>query len=122
MGLVFVEALLGPALDQLAPVEFMVDTGALYSFVPPDLAFQLGLQLTVSTKVVMADGTQLQVPLGAAYLQLEERVTGTLVGSLTVPRPLMGAVALQSLGLNINTVDEVVEFSTGFTPPSWNTG
>lgn len=116
------EALLGPTLDQLAPVEFMVDTGALYSSVSPDLAFQLGLQFTVSTNVVVADGTQLQVPLGAAYLQLEERVTGTLVGSLSVPKPLLGAVALQSLGLKVNSVDEVVEFSTGFTPSSWNTG
>ena len=122
MGLVFVEALLGPTLEQLAPVEFMVDTGAFYSFVPPDLAIQLGLQFTASTAVVMADGTQRQVPLGLAYLQLEDRVSGTVVGSMTVPKPLLGAITLQSLGLNVNTMEEVVEFSTRYTPPSWYTG
>ena len=117
MGLVYVEGEIGPGRKRLAPVEFMVDTGSFYTFVGPKLAADLGLDLAESTTVVMANGTRVNVPVRFAYLRIGEREGGTLVASMEVIKPLLGAVALQSLGLKVNAEDETIEYSGLYPPP-----
>ena len=96
----------------------MVDTGSLYTFVSPALAAELGLQLPESTTVVMANGSRVTAPIGFAYLRIGDREGGTLVATMDVQEPLLGAVSLQGLGLNVNTVDETIEFSGRYPPPA----
>jgi predicted aspartyl protease len=49
MGLVKVKGEIGLRQDSLREVEFLVDTGSLYTFLPRDLASDLGIDLTVSS-------------------------------------------------------------------------
>ena len=94
-------------------VKFMVDTGSLYTFVSPELE----LQLPESRTVVMANGTRVVAPIGFAFVRIGDREGGTLVAAMDVPEPLLGAVSLQGLGLNVNTVDETIEFDGRYPPP-----
>lgn len=118
MGLVKVEGEIGPDQDRTAAVEFMVDTGSLYTIVGPELGAQLGLQFPIPNTLVMADGTSVNAPLGLAFLRIGDREGGTLVAELQCIQPLLGAIALQGLGLNVNTVDETIEFSGRYPPPA----
>lgn len=103
----------------MTPVEFLVDTGAFYTFLPPELAMELGIEFSASGTVVMANGDRVLVPLGTAFVQVGDRASGAIVAAMQVVKPLLGALTLQSLGLTVNSVDEVVEFSTRYTPPTW---
>ena len=117
MGIVRVDGEIGPDSTRMATVKFMVDTGSLYTFVTPEMAAELELQMPESTTVVMANGTRVIAPIGFAYLRIGEREGGTLVAAMDVLEPLLGAVSLQGLGLNVNTVDETIEFDGRYPPP-----
>ena len=110
MGIVKVKAGLGPRQEDLTEVEFLVDTGSLYTVISPGLAAQLGIVFgDVTTGIVTADGTRRDMPVTVAYMQLEDREAGILLGALEVPMPLLGATSLQALGLKVNPVEETVE-------------
>lgn len=119
MGLVYLVGQVGTSLDRTTSVEFLVDTGALYTFLPPDLAADLGIEFPVSSTVVMANGDRVVVPVGTAFVQFGDRASGTIVAGMPVVKPLLGALALQALGLVVNSADETVEFSARYTPPTW---
>ena len=112
-----VDGEIGPDRVRTATVKFMVDTGSLYTFVTPEFAVELDLQMPESTTVMMANRTRVTVPIGFAYLRIGDREGGTLVAAMNVPEPLLGAISLQGLGLNVNTVDETIEFDGRYPPP-----
>lgn len=116
MGMVYVTAEIGPDWEHLAPVRFLVDTGALYTFVSPQMVDELGLVMSESTMVVVANGQRLAVPIGMGALRLDGRQGPALVAAMEVPVPLLGSTALQALGLKVNPVDEVLE-PYGVYPP-----
>ena len=110
MGLVKVIAGLGPRQEELTEVEFLVDTGSLYTVISPALAAELGIGFgDVTTRIVTADGALRDMPVTVAYMRLEDREAGILVGGLGVPIPSLGATSLQALGLKVNLVKETVE-------------
>ena len=117
MGLVRVQGEIGPDKDRTALVEFMVDTGSLYTIVGPELAGLLELQFPVPNTLVMADGTSVDAPLGLAYLRIGDREGGTLVARMRCIEPLLGSIALQALGLKVNPKDEALEFNGRYPPP-----
>ena len=117
MGLVRVEGEIGPYKDRTATVEFMVDTGSLYTIVGPELAAQLGLQFPIASTLVMADGTPVNAPLGIAFLRIGDREGGTLVAEMKCIQPLLGAIAMQALGLKVNPKEEALEFDGHYPPP-----
>ena len=116
MGLVKVKAEIGLDGDNLKETEFLVDTGSFYSFLPSELAEEMGISFPVQSEVVLADSRRATVSLGVAYLRLMGREGGVLVGSMNVPMPLLGASALESLGLQVDPVEEVLEHSRPFGP------
>ena len=63
----------------------MVDTGAFYSFVGPDLGARLGIEFPVITTVALANNTQVECPVGVAFLRLHDREGGIIAGSMDVP-------------------------------------
>jgi clan AA aspartic protease len=109
MGIVRVEAEIGASNDQLKKVEFMVDTGAFYTMLPPAVCDELGLVLNLRERVVTADNRKLTIELGAAHLKINGHEGGILVGKMSVPWPLLGVSALESLGLKVNPVDGTLE-------------
>ena len=117
MGLVRVEGEIGPDKDRTSTIEFMVDTGSMYTVISPEIAAELGLQFTVPNTLVMADGTSVDAPLGIAFLRIGDREGGTLVAEMKCIEPLLGAFAMQTLGLKVNPKDEVLEFDGRYPPP-----
>ena len=116
MGIVKVVGELGLEPEDLTEVEFMVDTGSLYTFVGPGLASRLGLDFPISSDVVLANNTHMRVPLGVAYLRLQGREGGILVGALEVPMPLLGVTALGILGFKVNPMAQTIEYDRPFGP------
>ena len=116
MGIVKVVGELGLEPVDLTEVEFMVDTGSLYTFVGPGLAARLGLDFPVTSDIVLANNTRMQVPLGVAYLRMQGREGGILVGSLEVPMPLLGVTALEILGFKVNPLAQTIEYDRPFGP------
>ena len=67
MGLVKANALIGANRDDLHEVEFLVDTSSLYTFLTPELASSLGIDLPLTSTVILADQRTKEVPVGVAY-------------------------------------------------------
>lgn len=116
MGLVTTTAEIGLEADSLTEVEFLVDTGSLYTFLPPDLASTLGLSFPVHSTVVLADRRTMEVPVGVAFLRLADREGGVMVATMDVPMPLLGVIALEVLGLKVDPVSETLEHTRPFGP------
>ena len=116
MGLVKAKALIGANREDLHEVEFLVDTGSLYTFLTPELASTLGIDLPLTSQVILADHRTKEVPVGVAYLSLEGREGGIILAVMDVPMPLLGATALEILGLKVNPVEETLELSRPFGP------
>lgn len=114
MGLVKVKGHIGIRQENLREVEFLADTGSFYSFLPPGLAADLGITLPVTSTVILADSRITEVPVGVAYLRLMDREGGVLVAAMNVPMPLLGASALEALGLKVNPTEETLEHSRPF--------
>jgi predicted aspartyl protease len=119
MGLVRTRALIGPSAEQLEDVEFLVDTEAMYTLLPPGLAREVGIIATHSTRVMAADSRLLDVLAGMACLRLLDREAAIPVGVMNVPVPLLGVTALEILGLKVNPVDGTVEQAWPFGPSAF---
>ena len=116
MGLDKAKALIGPNPEDPHEVEFLVDTGSLYTFLTPELASNLGIDLPLTSTVILADQRTKEVPVGVAYLRLEGREGGVILAVMDVPMPLLGATALEIPGLKVNPVEETLEPSRPFGP------
>ena len=83
---------------------------------PPSLVTELGITFLETSTIVLADSSTLEVPVGVAYLRFADREGGIIVASMEVPMPLVGATALEVLGLKVNPVGETLEHSRPFGP------
>ena len=86
-------------------LDALVDTGATYVTVPASQLSALGIEPTERRTFVLADGRRAEYDIGFAMVSLDCRRAPTLVvfgdeGSA----PLLGAVALESLGLAVDPV------------------
>jgi predicted aspartyl protease len=70
MGLVMVTARIGADETSLRDVEFMVDTGAFYTILPPAIFGELGIEVRHRERVVTADNRVLTIELGSAISKL----------------------------------------------------
>jgi clan AA aspartic protease len=94
-----------PALE----LEFLIDTGAIYSVVPGPIARKLALTKLDREEFTLADGTHRAYDIGEAFFELADR-RGTSKVAFGPPKvtPLLGALTLESLGLMINPVTREV--------------
>lgn len=116
MGLVKVAADIGLSRDSLQEIEFLVDTGSFYTFLPAGLAESMGIDLPVTSRAALADSREAEVRVGVAYLRLGDREGGIMVAAMNVPMPLLGASALEILGLKVDPANEVLEHTRPFGP------
>lgn len=118
MGLVTIKADIGVRAEDLKEVEFLVDTGSFHTLLPPAMVAEMGITFPVTSRVVLDDSREVEIGLGVAFLRLldMDREGGVLVRSMDVPMPLLGASALEALGLKVNPVDETLEHSRPFGP------
>lgn len=116
MGFVRATGLLGATRERAQEVTFLVDSGSFYTVLSPEMAHRLGITTTLTTSAVLADKREVEMPLGVAYLHLLDREGGIPVGVLDVPEPLLGATALECLGLKVDPSSRTLEYSRPYGP------
>ena len=90
-----------PALE----VEFLIDTGAIYSVVPGLIARKLALAKLDREEFTLADGTHRAYDIGEAFFELaDRRGTSKVVFGPPKVTPLLAPLSLESLGLMVNPV------------------
>ncbi|MGA9725790.1 MAG: hypothetical protein WBQ86_25275 [Candidatus Binatus sp.] len=86
-------------------LEFLIDTGAIYSVVPGSIARKLALGKLDREEFTLADGTHRAYDVGEAFFGLDDRrSTSKVVFGPPNVTPLLGALTLESLGLMVNSV------------------
>ena len=90
-------------------IEFLIDTGAIYSVVPGPVARKLALAKLDREEFTLADGTRRAYDVGEAFFELgDRRGTSKVVFGPQDVTPLLGALTLESLGLMVNPVTREV--------------
>src|SRR5437879_1410809 len=112
MGITFTKARISnPRQARRRPIEldFLIDTGAIFSVIADSIARQLGLKKLHRQEFTMADGTHQTYDVGEAFFELGERSgTSKVVFGPPDVTPLLGALTLESLGLMVNPVTREV--------------
>jgi len=112
MGITFTVAKISnPRRPQrrVVELEFLIDTGAIYSVVPASIARKLALTKLDREEFTLADGTHRAYDIGEAFFELDERRgTSKVVFGPADVTPLLGALTLESLGLMVNPVTREV--------------
>ena len=112
MGITFTTARISNPRNPRRPVvelEFLIDTGAIYSVVPVSIARKLTLAKLDREEFTLADGTRRTYNIGEAFFELgDRRGTSKVVFGPPNATPLLGALTLESLGLMVNPVTREV--------------
>lgn len=108
MGLIRVKFGVGDLLQKDPPLEMegLVDTGSAYPFIPEDALVKAGIEPSGARNFVLADGTLRSFPTGNAIISYQgSRVACLVVFGPSGTEPLFGALALESLGLEVDPVN-----------------
>ena len=71
---VYAEVKIGdPRRKKIITRRMLVDTGATYTSIPYQLAEELDLPFITKTKVIMADGGEVEAEYSAAYIEINGR-------------------------------------------------
>ncbi len=96
-------------------IELVVDTGATYPLIPRRFAEGLGIRAVETRTFTLADGSRIDRDLGWAGLMYGDRASPSLVilgGEDDVP--ILGALALEGLGLEADPAAKSLRPSTQF--------
>src|SRR5437773_1945416 len=102
MGLTHIRARISnPARPRsFAMVQFLVDSGAIYSVIPAAKLKRLGIEPHSSRTFILADGTEIRRRLGDATFRIGKHFgTSTVIFGEKDDASLLGMVSLESLGL-----------------------
>ena len=91
--------------DLKVEVEFIADTGAIYTVIPKHIADELGLEVTGKRRFKIASGEVVEYPVTEAYIVIEGRgVTSLVVVGTEKTPPLLGVTTLELLGLQVDPI------------------
>lgn len=83
-----------------AEVEFLIDSGAVYSLVPGKQLRTIGIKPYKTVEFVLTDGIKVSRKVGDAYFEYRgEGGAAPVIFGETGDQPLLGATTLESLGL-----------------------
>lgn len=86
-------------------VEFLIDSGAIYSFVPRDVLSRLGIMPHARQRFRLADGSAIERDRGdAMYFYKGLKGAAPVIFGEPGDAKLLGAVTLESLGLALDFV------------------
>jgi clan AA aspartic protease len=112
MGITFTIAKISNAREprpRVLELEFLIDTGAIYSVVPSSIARKLALPKLDRQEFTLADGTHRAYDVGEAFSELgDRRGTSKVVFGPPNVTPLLGPRALETLGLMVNPITREV--------------
>jgi aspartyl protease family protein len=86
-------------------VEFVADSGAIYTMIPGHIAEKLDLKVVDKRKFKVASGEVTEYPVSEAYVIIEGMGVTSLVviGSEKTP-PILGVTTLELLGFQVDPV------------------
>lgn len=105
MGLTTIEIEVGnPANPEVTvSVEFLIDSGAIYSVVPTPVLTRLGIKPLTEEVFRLADGTKIRRKKGIALFKYGEKVGGAdVIFGEPDDATLLGAFTLEALGLALD--------------------
>ncbi len=89
--------------EKFAEVEFLVDSGAIYSLVPGSILDTIGIEPYKEMSFALADGTTIKRRISSAYFEYEnEGGPAPVIYGEEGDTPLLGATTLESIGLVLN--------------------
>lgn len=89
--------------DVAEPVEFLVDSGAVYSVVPAPTLEKLGITPLTEQEFRLANGEKIRRPKGVALFRYRDRVGGAdVIFGEDGDSELLGAFTLEALGLSLD--------------------
>ena len=96
-----------PSGTRFEPVVALVDTGASVTTLPGQLLEGLGVVPHTEFTFVLADGREMQRPVGRTWIRIGDRSEITLVVFADNDvEPLLGAYSLQGLMLGVDSPNE----------------
>ena len=101
MGITTIQAkVLNPAdPSRVAELEFIVDSGAMYSVVPRSVLQELGIEAHTTRRFFMVDGTGSGRQMGDAFFEYRgERASASVIFGEEGDAILMGATTLEGFG------------------------
>ena len=111
MGLIYAPVTISNPADTSRYWEgtFLVDTGAIDSFVPRDVLNAIGVAPKGQREYTSADGSQAKLDTAPAVMEIMGVLIGTTVmfGD-TNSEPLLGRIALQSAGIEVDTHNQTL--------------
>jgi clan AA aspartic protease len=105
MGLTVLEVeVANPANPQVTEkLEFLIDSGAIYSVVPAPILDKLGIKPLSRQEFRLADGTKIMRKKGVAVFKYGERIGGAdVIFGEEDDSVLLGAFSLEALGLSLD--------------------
>ena len=88
---------------QAKEIEFLIDSGAVYSLVPRKDLEELGIESYKTVRFSLADGTSISREVGDAYFEFQgEGGSAPVIFGEEGDEALLGATTLESLGLVLN--------------------
>jgi clan AA aspartic protease len=105
MGLTVLEVEVGnPARPEVTEkVEFLIDSGAIYSVVPTPILERLGIRPLMQQEFRLADGSKIVRKKGVAVFKRGERAGGAdVIFGEEGDSTLLGAFTLEALGLSLD--------------------
>ena len=91
--------------DVAETVEFLIDSGALYSMVPRSVLQRLGISPLTIQSFRLANGQAIERQIGVALFKYQGRVGGaTVIFGEIDDGTLLGAFTLESMGLSLDPV------------------
>ncbi len=105
MGLTFLELeIANPANPAVTErLDFLIDSGAIYSVVPTAVLERLGIQPLSTQEFRLANGTKVQRKKGLAIFKYGDRIGGAdVIFGEEGDTVLLGAFTLEALGLSLD--------------------
>lgn len=85
------------------PVEFLVDSGAIYSVVSSEILEEMGIKPLKEEEFRLADGSKIIRKKGVAIFKYNDRIGGAdVVFGEKGDACLLGALTLEALGLSLD--------------------
>ena len=107
MGLTFLELEVANLArpDVMEKLEFLIDSGAIYSVVPSEVLDRLGIEPHSEQEFRLANGSKIRRRRGFAFFRLGDRVGGAdVIFGEEGDSVLLGALTLESLGLVLDPI------------------
>jgi len=89
--------------DITRPVEFLIDSGAIYSVIPRQMLQDLGIKPYTRQEFRLADGRVIRRDKGTAFFRYGDRAGGAdVIFGEDADSQLLGAFTLEALGLALD--------------------